>query len=286
MEYRQNWHKFQRMLGRLPAKKKGMALLCSNQRIIAGVVGDTKEDPTRDCYDDTDLSFESPENVVETLSHKHAAVGSTFIDRNQLLEALGQVTAMKGPGGGAENFYSQVGRLRELMGIQRGDKTPLAIHFGDRPVDSFWPREHFLISIFQSFFADLLPERKLFLVCILRADGNLDASLLEYQAGELKSFWDPDFSGFEWRELDLFLPENLGRFVLWCENQYLLPTYSLITTEHVWEECRSIQMKHGNKAAWKHLAKIKSQRDAEKEVLFDPEPWPVKALLKWHAMRG
>jgi hypothetical protein len=115
---------------------------------------------------------------------------------------------------------------------------------------------------------------------------SMDALLLEFQGAELKGFCEPDFSGIDWKGMDLFLPETAARFVGWCESHHMLPTYSLLLTRRVWEECRGAQMMQGEKAAWRQLQKFHSQRDVEKEVLFEPSPWPMKALLRWHAMRG
>ena len=86
--------------------------------------------------------------------------------------------------------------------------------------------------------------------------------------------------------MDLFLKESAARFVLSCENFYLLSTFALFVSARVWQECRDLQMNQGAKQAWKHLLKVKSQKDVEREVLFEPEPWPVKALLRWRALRG
>ena len=61
---------------------------------------------------------------------------------------------------------------------------------------------------------------------------------------------------------------------------------SIFLTRRVWDEARAAQMTGGERAAWKVLQKTRSQRDVEKEIMFEPEPWPVEALLRWHSMRG
>ncbi|MGZ3655383.1 MAG: hypothetical protein ACXVCS_07495, partial [Bdellovibrionota bacterium] len=167
-----------------------------------------------------------------------------------------------------------------------GEKSKLAQHLGERPTEQFWPRKNFLLSIFKSFFGELFPERKLLLVGVVNGPESLDALLLELHGAEVKGFSEPDFSGIDWKGMDFFLPENAARFVGWCENHYVLPTYSIFLTKRVWDEVRGLQMTQGDRAAWRFLQKIRSQRDVEKEIQFEPEPWPMKALLRWHSMRG
>jgi hypothetical protein len=140
--------------------------------------------------------------------------------------------------------------------------------------------------LFRSFFGELFPERKLLLFSVVSDANTIDSVLLEFQGAELKGFCDPDFSGLDWRGTDLFLPESAARFVAWCESHYMLPAYSIFLSKRVWEECRQAQMTAGERAAWKTLLKYKTARDVEKEVLLEPEPWPVKALLRWQSMRA
>jgi len=284
MELRQNWHKFQRLLGHLPPKKKGLVVLQSNQKILAGAVGAPADQPLHAGFSDAGMPSEHVESAWETLSHKYGASGATFLEREALLEALGQIAAVRTVAPATDNFHAQLTKLRELLSVEKGSK--LASHLGDKPVESFWPREHFLLGFFRSFFSELLPERKLLLLCVVKGPGDMDSLLLEFQGSELKGFCDPDFSGFDWKSSDLFLPETAERFVLWCENHYMLPAYSLFLTERVWQECRDFQATQGNRQAWRHILKIRAQRDVEKEVLLSPEPWPVKALLRWNSLRA
>lgn len=284
MELRQNWHKFQRLLGQLPPKKTGLLVLQSNQKILAGAVGYPAGSESRAGFADVGLASEHVESAFEMLSHKYGAAGATFVDRESLMEALSQVASVRVTAPATDNFHAQLAKLREMIVVEKGSK--LSVHLGDKPVESFWPRDHFLMGIFRSFFSELLPERKLLLVCVVKGAGQMEALLLEFLGSELRGFCDPDFSGLDWKSSDFFLPETAERFVLWCENHYMLPTYSIFITERVWEECREQQVSQGTKAAWRHLLKIKGQRDVEKEVLLSPEPWPVKALLRWHSMRG
>ena len=286
MELRQNWHKLQRILGPLPAKKPGMVVLHSHNRVLAGALGYSAQSPSNSGFTDVGRQVEPIENAWEVFSHKYNSSGATFIDNEELLTALAQVAAVRPTAPATEHFHAQLTRLRELMGVEKGEKSRLATHVGERPVESFWPRKNFMLALFKSFFGELFPERKLLLLGVVNDAHSMDALLLEFQGAELKGFCEPDFSGIDWKGKDLFLPETVSRFVAWVENHHMLPSYALIITKRVWEECREIQISQGEKAAWKHLLKVRGQRDVEKEVMLEPEPWPMKALVRWHALRG
>ena len=286
MELRQNWHKFQRILGALPPKKSGLMLLLSHNRVVAGVLGLAAGGNSRGGFREVGRQVDDLTGAWNDLSAKYDCAGATFIDQGELIKALSQVAAVRASSPATEHFHAQLGRIRELLGVEKGEKSELATHLGERPVEQFWPRKNFLLSMFRSFFGELFPERKLLLVGVVNGPDRFDALLLELQGAEVKGFTEPDFSGIDWRGLDLFLPETAARFVAWCENQYALPTYSLFLTKKIWDEARAAQMAHGDKAAWRLLQKTRSQRDVEKEIQFEPEPWPVKALLRWHSMRG
>ncbi|HEY8278387.1 MAG TPA: hypothetical protein VIH99_02105 [Bdellovibrionota bacterium] len=286
MELRQNWHKFQRILGPLPPKKSGLVLLLSHNRVVAGAVGFAAGALSRSGFRDLGRQVDDMTGAWDDLSAKYQCAGASFIDQRELLNALSQVAAVRASAPATDHFHAQVARLRELLGVERGEKSRLATHLGERPVEHFWPRKNFLLGLYRSFFGELFPERKLLLVGVVNSPDSFDSLLLEFQGAEVKGFSEPDFSGIDWKGLDLFLPETAARFVAWCENHYVLPAYSIFLSRRVWDEVRTAQMSHGEKAAWRLLQKIRSQRDVEKEVLFEPEPWPMKALLRWHGMRG
>lgn len=286
MELRQNWHKFQRVLGPLPPRKTGLLVLTSNNRIVAGALGASAGTGSNAGFRDIGRQVDDRSGAWEDLAHRYGAAGVSFVDQEELLNALSQVAAVRPTPPATEHFHAQLARLRDLLGVEKGEKSRLAAHFGERPVEQFWPRRHFLPSLFRSFFGELFPERKLLLVGVVNAPDSFDAILLELQGAEVKGFSEPDFSGIDWKGLDLFLPETAARFVAWCENHFMLPAYSLFVSRRVWDELRAAQMSQGDKAAWKLLQKTRAARDVEKEVLFEPEPWPMKALLRWHSMRG
>jgi hypothetical protein len=287
MELRQNWHKFQRILGPLPAKKSGLVLLLSHNRVVAGALGLSPSAHSRTGFKEIGRQIDDMSGAWEDLSAKYDAAGATFIDQAELLSALSQVAAVRPSAPATDHFHAQLARLREQLGVEKGgEKSKLATHLGERPVEHFWPRKNFMLSLFRSFFGELFPERKLLLVGVVNGNDSFDALLLEFQGSEVKGFSEPDFSGIDWKGLDLFLPETAARFVAWCENHYVLPAYSIFLTRRVWDEVRAAQMMNGERAAWKLLQKTRSQRDVEKEVMFEPEPWPMKALLRWHSMRG
>lgn len=285
MELRQNWHKFQRILGPLPPKKSGLVMLLSHNRVVAGALG-LSAGVSSTGFRDIGLAVEDPGGAWEDLAKKYGCHGATMIDQNELLTALSQVATVRGQSPATDHFHAQLARLREMLGVEKGENSKIANHYGDHPAEQFWPRKNFLFALFKSFFGELFPERKLFLLGVVNGSDSFDSLLLEFQGTEVKGFSEPDFSGIDWKGRDLFLPETAERFVAWCENHYVLPTYSLFLTKRVWEEVRNAQMLQGDKAAWRMLQKIRSQRDVEKEVIFEPEPWPLKALLRWHSMRG
>ncbi len=286
MELRQNWHKFQRLLGPLPPKKSGLAILHSHNRILSGALGMAAGSPSHSGFSDTGKQVDSMEGSWEVFSHKYNVSGATFLDSEELAVALSQVAAVRPSVPATDHFHAQITKLREIIGVDKGEKSKLAVHVGERPVEQYWPRKNFLFNLFRSFFGELFPERKLFLLVIVNDPQDIDAILLEFQGSELKGFCEPDFSNIDWRAMDLFLPETAARFVAWAESLHMLPTYALFMTNRVWQGCREAQMLQGEKAAWRNLQKVRSQRDVEKEVLFEPEPWPMKALLRWHGMRG
>jgi hypothetical protein len=286
MELRQNWHKLQRILGPLPPKKPGMVVLHSHNRVLAGALGHSAQSPSNSGFTDVGRQIDPMDTTWELFSHKYASAGATFLDNEELMGALAQVAAVRPSAPATDHFHAQLTKLRELMGVDKGEKSKLALHVGERPVEHFWPRKNFMLSLFKSFFGELFPERKLLLLGVVNDAQNMDALLLEFQGAELKGFCEPDFSGIDWKGKDLFLPETAARFVAWAEQYHMLPAYSLILTKRVWEECRDVQTNQGEKAAWKHLLKIRRARDVEKEVLFEPQPWPMKALLHWHSLRG
>src|SRR4051812_3770246 len=96
MELRQNWHKFQRILGPLPPKKSGLAVLLSNHRVVAGALGLSVGAPSSSGFVDIGRPVDSIEGAWEALQHKYNAAGATFIDHEELLVALSQVAAVRG----------------------------------------------------------------------------------------------------------------------------------------------------------------------------------------------
>jgi hypothetical protein len=286
MELRQNWHKFQRVLGPLPPKKSGLVVLHSHNRVLAGALGLSAGSPSNSGFHEVGRTVDPIDSAWEVFSHKYDVGGGTFIDNEELMAALAQVAAVRPSPPATDHFHAQIVRMRELIGVEKSEKSKLAQHMGDKPMDQYWPRKNFLLSLFRSFFGELFPERKLVLLGIVNNAQSMDALLLEFQGPDLKGFCEPDFSGIDWKGSDIFSKETATRFVAWCESHHMLPAYSIFLSRRVWEECREAQMLQGDKAAWRALQKNRAQKDVEKEVLFEPEPWPLKALVRWHSMRG
>ena len=281
MEFKQNWHKFNQLLGPLPPSKSGMLALHSGQKIVTGVVCGDPSVAVKPYFRAEQATFENVEQNWEMLSHKYGSQWGAFLERSTVMEALIEVGAIQSQGPATENFYNQVRQLRSKLHLDprdRGNQT-----FGSREFSM--PRDHFFLSYFRSFFSDLLPEKKLLLMGVVNSSTSIDTVLLEFQGRELSNFYDPDFTGLEFIEKDLFERSNLSRLVLWCENQAMLPAYALIVSRKVWQECKELQESQDSRAAWSHLLRSKRQKDTDLEVIFEPEPWPIKALFHWHAWK-
>ncbi len=287
-ENRQNWRKFQKILGFVPAKKQGLIVIGSGKKILSGISTDSCQDLPHKDFSHQGLVSEHLENAWEFLSHEYHAAGMTYIDRDELFTELATISAMQVGKSSNGIYHEQLLALRDALKLERGEKTKLAMHLGDKPVENFWPRQHFLLQVFQSMFSELLPDRKVLLLGIVEPNNTLNAIALEFQGTELKKFMEPDWTNMEWNEkhTDYFRADSANRFVLWCENHYILPSYALFVTRKIWDECRDIQVKQGDRAAWKHLLLWKKQRDADVEVLVEPEPWPMKASLHWNSMKS
>lgn len=285
MELRQNWHKFQRLLGPLPPKKPSLLVLHSHHRILSGALAlSGGSSGGVGGFQEVGTHIDPIDSAWEVLSHKYEVNGGCFVDNEELVNALGQVASVRPTPPATDHFYAQIVRLRELMGLDRGEKSKLAVHMGDRPLDQYWPRKNFLLSIFQTFFGELFPERKLVLVGVVNDSHSMESILLEFHGPDLKGFCEPDFSGIDWKGSNLFDPETAQRFVAWSESHHMLPAYSLFVSRRLWDECREVQLLNGERAAWKLLAKANGAKE-EREMLFEPEPWPLRALVRWHSLR-
>lgn len=286
-EHRQNWRKFQKILGYVPAKAQGLLVVGAGKKLLAGAVTSSCQDLPHKDFSHQGFEAEHVENAWEILTHEYHAAGMTYIDRDELFTELASIAAIKSGKSSTDIFYDQVKMLRESLKLERGEKTKLASHFGDKPVGNFWPRENFFLGYFQSMFSDLLPERKILLLGIVEEDNSLSSIALEYQSSQLKRFIEPDWNNLEIeKDTDFFQQEMMARFVLWCENHYVLPTYGVFVTRKIWLECMEMQLKQGDRAAWKHLLQTKRRKDVEMEVLVEPEPWPMKAVLHWNSMKS
>ena len=288
LENHRSWHKFRDLLGYLPARRRGLVLLADERKVLWGAISQKSDDKVSIGFRDRNLPAEDLDSAWEDLSKKYNAVGATFVQRKELMALLGQLAAPKPSKPAFENYHVQIGQIREALKISSGDKNTLGIHKGDRPVAAFWPGELFLLKIFQSFFAELLPERKILLLGVIDGPNSLNSLVVEFRGSALKSFQEPDWAGFDWQaqSTDFFEPSTAARFVLWCENRYMLPTYGLFVTRAVWDECQKIQKESGERAAWKYFLSRKNMRDADPEIRLDPEPWPLRATIHWHSMRG
>ncbi len=281
-EQRQNWRRFNKVLGFLPSKKPSLILLSGDKQIFAGTISGAQKNRSEH-FHDVGMCFDHVENAFEQLAHKYNVTASTVIDRSELMQTLAQVAGSQV----TESYHGQLEMIRRALGIENGERTKLATHLGDRPVQDFWPKENFLLRIFQAMFVELLPERKILLLAIVKSETERDLLALEFIGAELHTCYVPDTSNLEWyREaIDLFHRDTISRLVLWSENHYMLPTYAFVMSARAWTECCEEQEKSGERGAWKSFQKIKNARDSEREILVEPEPWPLKACLRWNGMR-
>ena len=287
MEQRRNWRKFQEMAGFLPAKKSVTLVVSNEKNVLAGVVGASLDFPRGKIFQDIGKNIDHVDGTAEYLSHKYGTSSVCFLQREELLQQLGQISQAKGGHSGREMYYDQIMQLREAMHVQKGEKNKLAVHWGDKPTENFWPREFFCLELFDTMFSELLPEKKILLLGIVEEDGSLESLALEFLGTKLQAYSCPDWSNLDWQgaKPDYFHRPTLERFILWCENHYMLPTYAFFMTRRMWVELREIQTKDGSKAAWRHFQKSKGLRDVEPEAIMEPEPWPIKAALQWHSLR-
>lgn len=279
-EARQNWHKYKHILRSIaPTERMTLALYSGNQ-IIAGA--NTKKDPKDPKYfSDMGMAMDHPENAWEVLAHKYNSRSVSFAEREALLSSLGELQKQKIP------FTRQIEELKRQLLYPQGSKAKSFLNFGEKNNLQCLPRRHFILKFFDPFFSDLLPERKVLLLVIQKSDPKrLETIALEFCGKELKNFCEPDWTGMDLINLDIFHRESAERMVLWCENHFLLPCFGLFVTSHVWEEAINISRRQGNRGAWKYLAKQYGQRDSDKEFLLEPEPWPLKAGLHWLAFKG
>lgn len=285
MELKQNWHKFQSFLGFVPARKRGLLLLAQERRLVAGAAGRVPAADKSAEYHEEEQVYDHAESLWEALAAKYNADGATIVERADLLRMLTEVATKRSGSGLPESYYSQLRALRGKLGVDSGEKSAGVAHFGDKPVADFWPGQHFILQIFQSLFAELLPERKILLLGVWGNDG-LEAMALEFQGEQLRTFTEPNFVNLDYHGQDLFHPATMDRFVSWCEAHYMLPTYALFFTAKLWAECDVLQKQKGSGAAWRHFVEQKRQREHDPEVRLSPEPWPLKAALQWRQLRS
>ena len=286
MELKHSWHSFTNSLGFLQAKKRGLSVLIHNHKILGAATSKAPSD-TKISFDDFDYHVEDKESANEVLAHKYQVDAITFIERDDLLSYVHDVSVLKT--GKVQPYYVQLMRLRAQLGVDDSEKVKGVIHKGEKPISDFWPRNHFFLDIFNSTFADLLPERKILLLCIYDVEQQThDVSALEYSGRALKEYHTVDWSSLDWTrdDFDVFQTETAQRLVLWTENTHMLPTYAVFVTKRLWQECIDIQLKSGAHKSWKHFVKHSKQRDLEKELLIEPTPWPMTATLAWHSLKS
>jgi hypothetical protein len=274
---KQNWYKFKKMLPSHHARRQGVVLVTHEQKILAGAISHKQGAETKSYFEDFNAPILDIEESAEFYSHKYQADTVSVISRDDLMTFLPSVTVIKRQR--SPSYQQQLEELKNLL-VAKG------IHKGDRHAPNMLPRNHFFLDIFDTMFAELLPERKLVLLCIVEENRDLMTLAMEFEGRQLKKYSDPDWSNLDWTQkgMDVFHIDTAQRLTLWAENNYMLPCYSVFVSRRLWNECADLQKTSSNKAAWKLFLQQLHQREAERELLVTPMDWSMKANLRWHGM--
>lgn len=285
---KQNWYKYKRLFPSCRAKEKGIFAISFHDKMIHGCVS-SPYGAELELFKEKDLPIEDVSSAFETLSARYGARNLTVIRRDDLLKKVMSLMPAPGEPGEMPSYGKQLADIRKAISLEKRDKNALYEFRGDIQNEHCLSKPHFFTNIFNTMIADLLPEHKILLLGIVDEDKQrFESFVLEFNGRELVSFADPDFANFDWRSQVQAFPnhENAERFINWAENHYQLPAYSIFVSAKVWREATVYQQKFGYRAAWKHLLKARNGSDLDREMLIEPEPWPFRALLHWHSMRG
>lgn len=288
MDMQNQWHRFRAMFPQAPARKAGIFGLVFEDKIIHGAVSRVANYPGKGFADDG-VPVQDPASALERLNQKYLTKAMTLLDRGELLKVLLEMPLIKSDVPSDQLYYRQLEQIRAAMGLDGHRRSLRVDHWGMKPMADFFPRNHFLFMLLRNWIVDLLPERRLVLVGILDEDKReLEALVLEMNGQAIERVIDPDWSGFDWRsELKGFVrSQEAARFVQWCESKYMLPSYATFFTREAWDEAVKLDAEQGGRAAWRHLWKARRGGELGKQVLFEPEPWPLKAAWAWLALRG
>lgn len=285
---KQNWYKYKRIFPNCSPKEKGIFALSFHDKIIHGCLSNpygSELEPFRE----RNIPIEDINSAFETFSQRYNARNMTVIRRDDLLKTVMNMMPPPGEPAQAPSYGKHLRDIRKSLSLEKRDKNAHYEFRGDIQNEHCLTKPHFFTNIFNSMISDLLPEQKLLFLGIVDEDKqSFDSILLEFDGRDLVSFSDPDFAHFDWRDLvqTFPTPDAAGRFVTWAENRYQLPAYAIFVSARIWREATVYQQKFGYRAAWKHLMKARSGSDLDREFLIEPEPWPFRALLHWHSMRG
>lgn len=285
---KQNWYKYRSLFPDCSSKEKGLFTISFHDKIIHGSVS-RPYGATPENFQEIEMPIEDVGSAFETLTNRYNARSLTVLRRDDLLKTVMELMPPPGEPSTVPSYGKQLSDVRAALSLEKRDKNAKYEFRGDVPNEHCLPRPHFFTNIYSSMISDLLPEDKLLFLGIVDEDKKQFSSiLLEFSGRELVSFADPDFSNFDWRSLVQTFPnrEAAERFVTWCESRYQVPAYTVFVTAKVWREATVYQQKFGYRAAWKHLLKARSGSDLDRELLIEPEPWPMRAIFHWHAMRG
>ncbi len=281
---KQNWYKYKRIFPSCNPRETGVFALSFHDKIIHGCISNPYG-AELEVFSERDTPIEDINSAYEAFSQRYNARNLTVIRRDDLLKTVMDLMPPPGEPDKSPSYAKHLQDIRKSLSLDKQDKNAHYEFRGDIQNEHCLSKPHFFTNIFNSIIADLLPEQKLLYLGIIDEDKqSLESIILEFEGRELISFSDPDFAHFDWRSLTQTFPnpEAAAHFVMWAENRYQLPTYSIFVSARVWREATVYQQKSGYRAAWKYLMQARSTSDLNREFLIEPEPWPFRAVLYWH----
>lgn len=282
-----HWYRFQQLFSMAAPVRRGLLAITAQEKIIHGAVGGTAQDPPDSPgFADAGAAVTDLASTLERLLPKYDAKSCTLIERDDLLKHLIDLPASRTNRDSDRLYAFQLERLRQALGLD-GGKRSLAVEYrGPKPFADSFPRHPFLFYFLRHPAIELLPENKHFLIIIIDEDtSRIDSLLLELRGRAIERVMDPDWASFDWRSLinGFISREGSARIVQWCESKYRLPTYAAFFSREAWEKATYLHNTEGLRPAWRYLWGQRTGGELGRQVLFEPEPAPLKALSLWLA---
>lgn len=281
-----SYYKLKALLPEAQPQSRGALVLSFHDKVIAGALSNPSIADSKTSIEFRDQGFpvDDLKQAFEIFTERYHCNALAAISRQNLLKTLDNFVQQQGIDG--ESYSAQLIRLRRELGLSAEGRSSSVQSVPVRSLAKFFPSGNFLLQLFTGWFAELLPEQKLLLLGIVDENNtDFQSVLLKFTGSECVAAYEPDYAGFDWKELvtNFFDPISANRFVAWSEHQFNLPTYTLFVTKKLWQNSCKTQSEKGARAAWKILTQSK---EARKQVLFEPQPWPISVLLHWHRLKG